>query len=37
VRAEDAVLDVVLYRAVRDWLREAWPFDRVDYPERADG
>jgi hypothetical protein len=34
VRAEDADLDAVLYVAVRDWLREAWPFERIDYAAR---
>lgn len=34
VRAADAHLDVVLYRAVSAWLAEAWPFARVDYPPR---
>ena len=36
VRAADAALDPVLYRAVRDWLREFWPFGRVDYATRPD-
>ena len=35
VRVEDAGLDAVLYRAVRDWLREAWPFRRIEYASRA--
>ena len=35
VPAEDAELDPLLYRAVKDWLRAAWPFDRVDYAPRA--
>lgn len=34
VRAQDARLDPVLYVAVRDWLRDAWPFERVDYAPR---
>jgi hypothetical protein len=34
VRAADARLDPVLYRAVTDWLDEAWPFRRVDYAIR---
>ena len=34
VRAADAGLDSVLYRAVSDWLDEAWPFERVDYAVR---
>jgi hypothetical protein len=35
VRSDDAELDAVLYRAVRDWLASAWPFARVDYAERG--
>ncbi len=35
VRAADAPLDPVLYRAVADWLATDWPFDRVDYAARA--
>jgi hypothetical protein len=35
VRATDAPLDAVLYRAVGDWLDEAWPFVRVDYAARG--
>jgi hypothetical protein len=34
VRAADATLDPVLYRAVRDWLAAAWPFGRIDYAPR---
>ena len=34
VRAVDADLDAVLYRAVSDWLEAAWPFERVDYARR---
>jgi len=34
VRAEDADLDAVLYAAVRDWLRETWPFERIEYAAR---
>lgn len=37
VRAADAHLDPVLYRAVSDWLDEAWPFERVDYAIRPEG
>ena len=36
VQAADARLDAVLYRAVTDWLDEAWPFERVDYAIRPD-
>ncbi len=36
VRAADARLDPALYRAVTDWLDEAWPFERVDYAIRPD-
>jgi hypothetical protein len=35
VRAEDAWLDPVLYGAVCDWLRDAWPFQHVDYAPRS--
>jgi hypothetical protein len=35
VRAQDAWLDPVLYAAVRDWLRDNWPFDQVDYAPRS--
>jgi len=31
VRADRAVLDLPLRRAVGDWLAESWPFERVDY------
>ena len=34
VRAADADLDPVLYRAVSDWLATSWPFERVDYAAR---
>jgi hypothetical protein len=37
VRAGRPELDVKLWRAVTGWLAEAWPFERVDYAERADG
>lgn len=37
VRAGDAALDPALYVAVRDWLREDWPFERVDYAPRSTG
>jgi hypothetical protein len=35
VRAADADLDPVLYRAVAGWLAEAWPFEHVEYAARA--
>ena len=35
VRQADADLDPVLYRAVRDWLDETWPFDRVLFAVRT--
>jgi hypothetical protein len=35
VRAADADLDPILYAAVVDWLRAAWPFERVDYAGRG--
>ncbi len=31
VTADRAELDAPLRAAVRSWLREAWPFERVDY------
>jgi hypothetical protein len=34
VRAEDADLDVPLYRTVRDWLTRTWPFERIEYAPR---
>jgi hypothetical protein len=34
VRATRAEDDVELWRAVSDWLAEAWPFERVAYAER---
>ena len=35
VRASRPELDVQLWRAVSGWLAEDWPFERVDYAERA--
>ncbi len=35
VRASRAELDVQLWRAVTDWLADAWPFEGVSYAERA--
>jgi hypothetical protein len=37
VRASRPELDVGLWRAVRSWLAEDWPFERVDYAERPEG
>lgn len=34
VRADHAALDAVLYRTVRDWLADVWPFGTVDYAPR---
>jgi hypothetical protein len=34
VSADRASLDVVLYEAVSEWLRSAWPFTRVRYAPR---
>lgn len=34
VRADRAALDPVLTAAVRDWLREQWPFTSVRFPGR---
>jgi hypothetical protein len=31
VRADRAELDVPLRDAVRGWLRDAWPFENIDY------
>ena len=36
VRAADALLDPLLYRAVADLLEAAWPLERVDYAVRPD-
>ena len=36
VSADRASLDVVLYEAVSEWLRSAWPFAAVSYAPRAD-
>ena len=35
VRADQAALDAVLYRAVRAWLDRDWPFDSIDYAPRV--
>ena len=35
VRSQDADLDAILYTVVSQWLREAWPFERVDYAPRS--
>lgn len=37
VRASRPELDVELWRTVRDWLADDWPFERVDYAERPQG
>lgn len=34
VRADQAALDPVLYRAVRDWLERDWPFGTIEYAAR---
>ena len=34
VRAADADLDPVLYHVVAWWLKDAWPFERVEYAVR---
>ena len=34
VRASRPELDAQLWRAVSDWLRDEWPFERVKYAER---
>jgi hypothetical protein len=35
VRASRAELDAELWRVVRGWLADAWPFERVAYADRA--
>ena len=35
VRADQAALDPVLYRAVAAWLERDWPFDSVTYEPRT--
>src|SRR5262249_47685222 len=35
VRADRAELDAPLRKTVADWLRSAWPFDRVEYAGRG--
>jgi hypothetical protein len=35
VRATQAEDDVELWRAVSEWLADAWPFERVAYAERS--
>jgi len=35
VRAADADLDAALYAGVSDWLRDEWPFERIDYAVRS--
>jgi hypothetical protein len=34
VRADRAELDVALWRAVSDWLADAWPFTQPQYADR---
>jgi hypothetical protein len=34
VRADHAARDVDLYRLVRDWLDDVWPFERAAYASR---
>jgi hypothetical protein len=36
VRAADADSDIALYRAVSDWLADAWPFRSAEYATRPD-
>ena len=36
VSADRASLDAVLYEAVSQWLRSAWPFAAVSYAPRAE-
>ena len=35
--AFDEGLDPVLYRAIRDWVENEWPFQKVAYPGREPG
>jgi L-amino acid N-acyltransferase YncA len=35
VTVSRAELDAPLWETVRDWLADAWPFERVDYAERS--
>ena len=35
VRADRAALDPALYRAVRAWLEQDWPFGSIDYAPRG--
>jgi hypothetical protein len=35
VRASRAELDLRLWQAVKGWLADAWPFESVEYAERA--
>jgi hypothetical protein len=35
VRADHADLDPVLYRTVRDWLEQDWPFRSIQYAPRT--
>ena len=35
VRADRAALDEPLWRAVRDWLRQEWPFTNATYASRT--
>jgi hypothetical protein len=37
VRASRAELDLLLWRAVSDWLETSWPFEDVSYDEREAG
>ncbi len=35
VRADQAALDPVLYRTVREWLERDWPFHSIEYAPRV--
>jgi hypothetical protein len=37
VRADRSDMDSPLHQAVRLWLRNEWPFRRVEFPERESG
>lgn len=36
VRVSRADMDVVVYRAIRDWLTRTWPFERFRYADRGE-
>jgi hypothetical protein len=36
VREDRATMDVVVWRAVTDWLSAEWPFDNPRYADRLE-